>query len=56
MVRKSYRTIEGIKCKTLFYENKRKVGKKSTPTEKQEKIDKCLNCTKSIEECKGNCW
>ena len=55
-MRKSYRVTEGIKCTTSFYDNKRKVSKKSTPAEKQEEIDKCLNCTKPIEKCKGNCW
>lgn len=22
----------------------------------QERVDKCLTCTKSAKECKGNCW
>lgn len=29
---------------------------RKTTVSEQRKIDKCLNCTKPMEKCKGNCF
>lgn len=53
MVRKS---LNAIKVKTVFNERKHKPHKHHETGESQERIDKCLNCTKPASKCKGDCF
>lgn len=56
MVRKSLNAIKGVKVKTVFHERQHNPHKHNGTAERQERIDKCLNCTKPAKECKGDCW
>lgn len=56
MIRKSLRVASGVKVKTNLGECKVNGQKDRIPNESQIKIEKCLNCTKPVEECKGNCY
>lgn len=56
MVRKSLNAYAGVKCKTVFTERQTNPHKKHYTAESQERIDKCLNCTKPEKECKGDCY
>ena len=56
MVRKSLNAFNGVKVKTVFNERKHTQHKQHTTAESQERIEKCLNCTKPAKECKGNCF
>lgn len=56
MVRKSLNALNGVKVKTVFHERQHKPHKHHETGESQERIAKCLNCTKPARECKGDCW
>ena len=42
---------DAIMTVPMGYKRKRKVS-----VSEQRKIDKCLNCTKPAEKCKGDCF
>ena len=42
---------DAIMTVPMGYKKQRKVS-----VSEQRKIDKCLNCTKPMEKCKGNCF
>lgn len=59
MVRKSLNVSTGIKCDDTFVarvHKKHKTPKFYNTGDRQERIDKCLSCTKPAEECRGSCF
>lgn len=56
MVRKSLNALKGVKAKTVFNERKCNPHKHHSNYETKKQIDICLNCTKPVKECKGNCY
>ena len=47
--------VKGIKASDPLTIGRKRKRKAEMLLATQEKIDKCLNCTKSAKECKGNC-
>jgi hypothetical protein len=56
MIKKSFKALNGIKATTQLYQNKHNPHKHHSTIDAQEKVQKCLNCTKPASECKGNCF
>ena len=56
MVRNSLNALNGVKVKPVFHERQHNPHKHYGTAERQERIDKCLNCKKPARECKGDCW
>jgi hypothetical protein len=56
MVKKALRATSGVKVKTNLGEKKANPNQDRLPYESPRKIKNCLNCTKPVEECKGNCY
>ncbi len=56
MVRKSLNAMKGVKVTTVFHENKSKRKIRYGTSESAEQINNCLNCTKPVSECKGDCY
>lgn len=56
MISKSLRVVNGVKVKTNLGEHRSNNKNDKLPYESPTKIQNCLNCTKPVEECKGNCY
>lgn len=56
MARKSLNAMKGVKVTTVFHENKPKSNTRYGTKERAEQINNCLNCTKPVSECKGDCY
>jgi hypothetical protein len=56
MVKKSMNAMSGIKATTQLYARKEKPNKHRTTIDSQERVDRCLECNKPANQCKGNCY
>jgi hypothetical protein len=56
MIRKAKNFSKGVKNTMGLSISKRKPHKSHKTIDSQERVDKCLNCTKPAKECKGDCF